>query len=142
MSASMLSSIWTHFFSELPEKRQRHATCHRRRRISTPAAIASMASAVVAVVESRMLSSGKSPVRINQIASRIIPRFLPARVLVILNLFPSSLETRLFEPDQYYQPSDLHPTLIEMCESRLTLTIFSMGTMRACPAASTYPNAG
>jgi hypothetical protein len=33
-----------------------------------------------------MLSSGKSPVRINQIASRIIPRFLPARVLVIANL--------------------------------------------------------
>ena len=59
-----------------------------RRRISRPAAIASTASKVVTVVETRILSSGKSPVRINQIASRTIPRFLPARVLVIANLFP------------------------------------------------------
>ena len=47
-----------------------------------------MASTVVTVVETRILSNGKSPVRINQMASRIIPRFLPARVLVRANLFP------------------------------------------------------
>lgn len=65
-------------------------TSHRRSRISRPAAIASTASTVVTVVETRILSSGKSPVRINQMASSIIPRFLPARVLVIANLFLSS----------------------------------------------------
>jgi hypothetical protein len=63
-------------------------TSHRRRRISKPAPIASTASTVLTVVETRILSSGKSPVRINQMASNIIPRFLPARVLVIANLFP------------------------------------------------------
>ena len=40
------------------------------------------------VGETLILSSGKSPVRINQIASRTIPRFLPARALVIANLLP------------------------------------------------------
>ena len=65
-------------------------TSHRRSRISRPAAIASTASTVVTVVETRILSSGKSPVRINQMASSVIPRFLPARVLVIANLFLSS----------------------------------------------------
>ena len=59
----------------------------RRRRISKPAAIASTASTVVTVVETRILSNGSSPVRINQIASKIIPRFLPARVLGIANVF-------------------------------------------------------
>ena len=52
-----------------------------------PAAIASTASTVFTVAETLTLSSGKSPVRINQIASRIIPRFLPARVLVIATFF-------------------------------------------------------
>ena len=61
---------------------------HRRSRISKPATIASTASTVFTVGETLILSSGKSPVRINQIASRIIPRFLFARVLVIANLFP------------------------------------------------------
>jgi hypothetical protein len=56
---------------------------HRRSRINRPAAIASTASTILTVDEGRILSSGKSPVRINQIASRIIPRFRPARVLVI-----------------------------------------------------------
>jgi hypothetical protein len=60
----------------------------RRSRISTPAAIASTASTVLTVVETRTFSNGKSPVRINQTASKIIPRFLPTRVLVIANLFP------------------------------------------------------
>jgi hypothetical protein len=56
---------------------------YRRRRISKPAAIARTASTVLTVVETRTLSSGRSPVRISQTASRTIARFLPARVLVI-----------------------------------------------------------
>ena len=55
----------------------------RRSKISKPAAIASTASTILTVVETRTLSNGKSPVRINQIASRIIPRLLPPRVFVI-----------------------------------------------------------
>ena len=63
-------------------------TYQRRSRISKPAAIASTASTVLTVVETRTFSNGKSPVRINQTASKIIPKFLPARVLVIANLLP------------------------------------------------------
>src|SRR6185503_4515294 len=58
-------------------------TSQRRSRINKPAAIASTASTVFTVVETRTFSNGKSPVRINQTASKIIPRFLPASVLVI-----------------------------------------------------------
>lgn len=61
-----------------------------RRSINNPAAIASMARTVLTVAETRMLSSGKRPVRINQRASRTIPRFLPARVLVRATYFHSS----------------------------------------------------
>ena len=61
---------------------------HRRSRISKPAPIASTASTVLTVVETRTFSNGKSPVRINQTASKIIPRFLPATVLVIAKLLP------------------------------------------------------
>lgn len=60
-----------------------------------PAAIASTASTVFTVAETLTLSSGKSPVRINQIASRIIPRFLPARVLVIATVFSPVVFTDL-----------------------------------------------
>jgi len=56
-----------------------------------------MASTVLTVAETRILSSGKSPVRINQIASRIIPRFLPARVLVTANLVPLLSDELFFE---------------------------------------------
>ena len=59
---------------------------YRRSRISRPAAIASTASTVLTVAEIRRLSSGKSPVRINQTASRTIPRFLPAKEFVIANV--------------------------------------------------------
>jgi len=64
-------------------------TSHRRSRINNPAAIASTASAVFTVGEIRILSIGKSPVRISQIASRMSPRFLPARVLVRANFLSS-----------------------------------------------------
>jgi hypothetical protein len=36
----------------------------------------------VIVADTRTFSSGKSPVRINQIPSRSIPKFLPAKLLV------------------------------------------------------------
>jgi hypothetical protein len=72
-------------------ERNTSSSHYLRRRISRPAAIARMASAVLTVVETRMLSSGKSPVRINQMARRIMPRFLPARVLDIAIYSHSSL---------------------------------------------------
>ena len=62
---------------------------YRRNRISSPAATASTARTVVIVDETRTLSKGKSPVRISQIPSSSIPRFLPAKVLV--NAIGSSL---------------------------------------------------
>jgi len=51
-----------------------------RSRINIPAAIARMANPIEMVEEIVTLSKGKSPVRINQIASRIMPRFLPAKL--------------------------------------------------------------
>jgi len=59
----------------------RNAASQRRSRINKPAAIARTASTVLTVGEIRTLNNGKSPVRINQTASKIIPRFLPARVI-------------------------------------------------------------
>jgi hypothetical protein len=47
-----------------------------------PAAIAITASTVVIVADTRTFSRGKSPVRINQIPSKSIPKFLPAKLLV------------------------------------------------------------
>ena len=47
-----------------------------------PAATPSKAKPVVTVDEILMLSNGKSPVRISQRPSKIIPRFLPAKLLV------------------------------------------------------------
>ena len=44
--------------------------------------MASTAKPVVTVEESLMLSNGKSPVRINQMPSKIIPKFLPAKLFV------------------------------------------------------------
>ena len=41
-----------------------------------------MANAVVIVVESLTLSNGSNPVRISQIANKIIPKLLPAKVFV------------------------------------------------------------
>jgi len=41
-----------------------------------------IAKPVVTVDETLMLSSGKSPVRISQRPRKIIPRFLPAKLLV------------------------------------------------------------
>ena len=52
-----------------------------------PATMPSTASPVVTAEEVLMLSKGKSPVRINQIPSKIIPRFLPATLLVNVILF-------------------------------------------------------
>jgi len=43
---------------------------------------------MLTVAEIRTLRSGKSPVRISQIASKTIPILLPARVLVIATLYP------------------------------------------------------
>jgi hypothetical protein len=43
----------------------------------------STARPVVTVVETRMLSSGKRPVRINHRPNKIIPRFRPAKLFVI-----------------------------------------------------------
>ena len=48
-----------------------------------PATMASTANAVVAVVESLTSSKGKRPVRISQRPSRIIPRFRPAKLLLV-----------------------------------------------------------
>ena len=56
-----------------------------------PAAMARMARAMVTVDESLTWSKGRSPVRINQIASRIIPRFLPAKLFVTAITSPSEL---------------------------------------------------
>ena len=75
-------------------------TSQRRSRISRPAAIASTASTVLTVVETRTFSNGKSPVRINQTASKIIPKFLPARVLVRANLPSSSLISGVRSPQK------------------------------------------
>ncbi len=47
-----------------------------------PATMPSTAKPVVTVEESLMLSNGKSPVRINHSPSKIIPRFLPAKLFV------------------------------------------------------------
>ena len=47
-----------------------------------PAAIPRIANPVVTVDEILMLSKGKSPVRISQRPSKIIPRFLPAKLFV------------------------------------------------------------
>jgi hypothetical protein len=47
-----------------------------------PAAMPRIAKPVVTVDETLMLSNGKSPVRISQSPSKIIPRFLPARLFV------------------------------------------------------------
>jgi hypothetical protein len=47
-----------------------------------PDATPSKAKPVVTVDEILMLSNGKSPVRISQRPSKIIPRFLPAKLLV------------------------------------------------------------
>jgi hypothetical protein len=44
--------------------------------------MARIAKPVVTVDETLMLSNGKSPVRISQRPSKIIPRFLPARFLL------------------------------------------------------------
>jgi hypothetical protein len=41
-----------------------------------------MAKTIETVEEILTLSKGKSPVRINQIASKIMPRFLPAKLFV------------------------------------------------------------
>ena len=47
-----------------------------------PAMMPNMAKPVVTVVETLMLSNGKSPVRISHRPSKIIPRFLPAKLVV------------------------------------------------------------
>ena len=44
--------------------------------------MARMAKAIETVEEILTLSKGKRPVRINQIASNIIPKFLPAKLFV------------------------------------------------------------
>src|SRR5712691_6547758 len=54
--------------------------------------MASTARPVVTVVETLMLSNGKSPVRINHRPSKIIPRFLPAKLFV--NAISSPLSPR------------------------------------------------
>ena len=52
--------------------------------------MASTAKPVVTVGETLMLSNGKMPVSINQRPSKIIPRFLPAKLFVIaIELSPS-----------------------------------------------------
>lgn len=55
---------------------------YRLSRINIPATMPSTAKPVVTVAETLMLSNGKRPVRINQSPSKIIPRFLPAKLLV------------------------------------------------------------
>ena len=47
-----------------------------------PAPMPSTANPVVTVGETLMLSSGKRPVRINHRPSKIMPRFLPAKLFV------------------------------------------------------------
>lgn len=47
-----------------------------------PAIMPSTARPVVTVGETLMLSNGRSPVRINHRPSKIIPRFLPAKLFV------------------------------------------------------------
>ena len=47
-----------------------------------PAAMAIMARTIETVGEILTLSNGNNPVRINQIASKIMPRFLPAKLFV------------------------------------------------------------
>jgi len=48
--------------------------------MSIPAMMPSTAKPVVTVGETLTLSNGKSPVRINQRPSKIIPKFLPAKL--------------------------------------------------------------
>ena len=57
-------------------------TFQRRSKINIPASTANTANTVVNVGDIRTLVSGKSPVRINQIPSSNIPRFLPAKLVV------------------------------------------------------------
>jgi len=52
-----------------------------------PATMPSTAKPVVAVDEILMLSKGKSPVRISHRPSKIIPKFLPDKLLVRVMLF-------------------------------------------------------
>jgi hypothetical protein len=47
-----------------------------------PATIARTAKPVVTVEDSLIFNNGKSPVRINHIPSKSIPRFLPAKLFV------------------------------------------------------------
>jgi hypothetical protein len=48
-----------------------------------------MANPVVIVVESFTLSNGSNPVRISQIANKIIPKLLPAKLFVTAMSRPS-----------------------------------------------------
>jgi hypothetical protein len=54
---------------------------YRPSKINIPATIPSTARPVVTVEESLMLSNGNSPVRISQSPSKIVPKFLPARLV-------------------------------------------------------------
>lgn len=68
---------------------------HRRKRIKTPAAIATTASTVVTVGDTRTFSSGNSPVSINHTPSKSSPRFLPAKLLVnaiVASFSPASVD--------------------------------------------------
>ena len=77
--------------------------------MKTPAAIASTANTVVIVGDTRTLSSGKSPVRINQMPSRSIPKFLPAKLLV-RTMTPPTLQTNLNEAFLYFKVKLENPT--------------------------------
>ena len=62
----------------------------------------STAKPVVTVGETLMLSNGKRPVSINHTPSKIIPRFLPAKLFVIaIELSPSFKRSCREEPGRY-----------------------------------------
>src|SRR5262245_6626804 len=89
-----------------------------------PAAMPRIANPVVTVEESFMFSNGKSPVRINHIPNKSIPRFLPAKLLVNAMPYPS------FLCDQYLSRGEL---------ANSGVAILRTDFMDACPPQGPSP---
>src|SRR5438552_1261559 len=82
-----------------------------------PATIPSTPKPVVTVDETLMLSNGKSPVRISQRPSKIIPRFLPAK------LFVSAMRSSFLNRSIELNDSILRQTCRLNCDSVMEFSI-------------------
>ena len=78
-----------------------------------PAMMPSTARPVVTVVETLMLSNGKSPVRINHSPSKIIPKFLPAKLFVSAISSPFLNTVRVMSPPANAGGTDKAPLITQ-----------------------------